>query len=535
MAASALSTHVQSILAESLTNISSSNPNTPSHHVRKEGWTEVYGNVALQANLNSKKDSSTQSAKPKSSDIQLLQYRTEWSTQLLLRIYSIPHRIRNSPYISNQATGALPQYQNLQKQILIGNRDILPYLANDLHLQKGLSKEQTSEHTCLDTLIDGQNLILQSLRYADYEAWEQIYRPQCIRASTLHSSFSKQNAASYAQEDDGDGTALSRLGHWNGFAWFQAWAERAVYMKQVKLGHFGILLNSANTNATATNNSNGQSKEVLHVEKLIQMAKEGYQALDTKVALGEGTLLGTNALTFADIKLFGHLAEALCDVHLVTLLAEYKNLIAFFQNVYQKYFGKEYLRECILEDATSDEDLKGDVAKEIEGKFQWIKDNDLVNALNQFNRLPMNAKRAHGSLFKGKGVNGGYQDAIKIMQEVALHCHDLQEVLVDMAMQKKKEDASVAKDSVGKNGVGSMLHKFLMGAELKMKKGATSVGGVDEDSDEEDDEQDDVMKKNKQHMKNMIKKAKKSDEIWISGVVAITVIGLLASSSAASE
>lgn len=503
--ASALSTHVQSILAESLTNISSSNPNTPSHHVRKEGWTEVYGNVAHQANLNSKKD--TQPAKPKSSDIQLLQYRTEWSTQLILRIYSIPHRIRNSPYISNQSTGALPQYQNLQKQIMIGNRDILPYLANDLNLQKGLSKAQTSEHTCLDALIDGQNLILQSLRYADYEAWEQVYRPQCIRASTLHSSFSKENAASYAYVQEDDGTERSRLGHWNGFAWFQAWAERAVYTKQVKLGHFCNLLNSANTNATTNSNGHGQSKESLHVEKLIQMAKEGYQALDTKVELGEGTLLGTNALTFADIKLFGHLAEALCDVHLVTLLAEYKNLIAFFQNVYQKYFGKEYLRECISEDATTDEDLKGDATTGREGKFQWIKDNDFVNALNQFNRLPINAKRT--SLFKGKGVNGGYQDAIKIMQEVALHCHDLQEVLVDMAMQKKKEDASVAKDSVGKNRVGSMLHKFLMGADLKMKKGATSAGGIDEDSDEDEDEQDDVMKKNKQHMRNMMKKSKK--------------------------
>ena len=88
------------------------------------------------------------------------------------------------------------------------------------------------------------------------------------------------------------------------------------------------------------------------------------------------------------------------------------------------------------------------------------------------------------------------------MQEVALHCHDLQEVLVDMAMQKKKEDASVAKYSVGKNRVGSMLHKFLMGADLKMKKGATSAGGIDEDSDEDEDEdeQDDVMKKNKQHL-----------------------------------
>jgi hypothetical protein len=76
-----------------------------------------------------------------------------------------------------------------------------------------------------------------------------------------------------------------------------------------------------------------------------------------------------------------------------------------------------------------------------------------------------------------------------------------------------------------------MMRKFLMGAELKMKKGIPSGGGVDEDSDDDDGEQDDIMKKNKQHMKEMMSKARKNDEIWISGVLAVTVIALLASSS----
>jgi hypothetical protein len=342
-----------------------------------------------------------------------------------------------------------------------------------------------------------------------------------------------------------DGTDPSRIG-WNGFAWFQAWAERAVYLKRVKLGHDTNLSNINHRNGTdndgngnsddgnGNDNSDAQKKELLlhAVEKSISLAKEGYEALDTKIELGGGTLLGTNALTLADIKLFGHLAEALCDVHLITILAEYKNLIAFFQDVYQKYFGKEYLRDCISKDAANDEALRGGDDDEGEkGKFQWIKENDLVNALNQFNQLPMNAAHTHGFLSRGKVVKGGYQDAIKIMQEVALHCHDLQEVLVDMAVQKQKEDALVAKDSVGKKGAGAMMRKFLMGAELKMKKGIPSGGGVDEDSDDDDGEQDDIMKKNKQHMKEIMSKARKNDEIWISGVLAVTVIALLASSS----
>jgi len=590
--ASELSTHIQSILADALTNISSSNPNIPSHHVRKEGWTEVYGNVALQASKNKQtqknpngidiqpsddndndNNNDNENDNNNDNDIQLIQYRTEWSTQLLLRIYSIPHQVHNSPYISNQATGALPQYKKLSDQIIIGNRDILPFLAKDLHGKRNgyvgngngnrnsLSKTQLSEQKCLDTLIHSQSLILHSLRYGDHQAWEQIYRPQCIRASTLHSistsrSRSRGDASFMVKEDEDNGMGISRLGlKWNGFAWFQAWAERAVYLKQVKLGHVANLLNSnhgnGNTNGNGHGNSNsnghGQAKELTLVEETIALAREGYEALDTKIELGGGTLLGTKALTLADIKLFGHLAEALCDVHLVTVLAEYKNLIAFFQDVHQKYFGKGYLRDCILEDVTNDEDLRGaaandDNGKGMKGKFQWIKENDLVNALNQFNQLPMNATRTHGSLFRGKAkvanvnvnANGGYQDAIKIMQEVALHCHDLQEVLVDMAVQKKKDDALVAKDSIGKKGVGALMHKFLMGADLKMKKSGADDDGDNEDEDDDGD-QDDIMRKNKQHMKEMMSKARKNDEIWISGVVAVTVIALLASSSGAGE
>ena len=41
--------------------------------------------------------------------------------------------------------------------------------------------------------------------------------------------------------------------------------------------------------------------------------------------------------SIVDIRLFGHLAEALCDdVHLVTLLADCPSFLSFFQTVYEQ-------------------------------------------------------------------------------------------------------------------------------------------------------------------------------------------------------
>ena len=238
--------------------------------------------------------------------------------------------------------------------------------------------------------------------------------------------------------------------------------------------------------------------------------------------------MGTESLTSVDIRLFGHLAESFCDVNLVAVLAEMKNLVLFFQKFYEKYFGKAYFDESIMDGADSDADsdtATNDIQATKEN-YSWIKSNDQVNALNQFNRLPMN------SPFNIKTTSNGnaYQDALKIMQSVALHCHDLQEVLVDMALEKKREDDLIATTSAG-DRVGSLLNRIRMGGELNMK---TSRDDSNDDSDD-DDEGDDIMKKNRQRLKKLLRETKKNDELWISGVLCATIVGLLASAHAASN
>lgn len=596
---SSLSLHVQSIIAEALTNISASNPNTPSHHVRKEAWTEIFGNQlhstsgnrndthghssAIQGQVSPLMSRTVNSSSRirevvNPSDIELFQYRMEWEVQLILRLYCVPHTVVNSPYLSNQCTGVLPQFRSAPSQTIIGNRDILPYLVQELNLHADLTLEHESNVTAVCALLKEQNRFLHMLRYGDGDAWEQVHRYRSIDACTRHVPIRCNKVVDDSRKDTADdfrpSNAASFHSWWtfgNGFARLQAWAERSVFLNQIQMDASTLIQNSA-----------------LNVEKIKELVRKGYQALDSKLRQGGGTLLGTNTFTIADIQLFGHLAEALCDVHLVTILADYHHLIAFYQVIYMTYFGRGYYEKSVsnhpqglasdgknelkrekfqwIKDQdwanaskflvefyqkivatyfggrrnknqmglTADDD-KGESRLE---KFQWIKENDWVNASNQFNCVPIKDDcgsfgwRSKWKARHDKG-DGEFMDAFQIMQEVAFHCRDLKEILADMKLQREKEDKMVAKDSVG-HAAGSLFHKWRMGADLKMKsspKKKRDDPSYDDSEDEDDENVDDFTRKSRQQMKKMMKQAKKNDELWISAVLCVTAIGLLASSS----
>ncbi len=531
-----LSTILKSFLAESLTNVSSSNPNTPSQHVRKEGWTEVFGNKEMEISKKAKEvESKSQSAIAASAtNVQIMQYRTDWASQLVLRMYSIPHMVINTPYLSNQATGAYPQYKNLSGQTIIGNTGITSHLFEKYNVDSNIGTDMNTEERmihseiqCITSLIQELNLILKALRYGDDEAWESIYRKQCIQASILH-NHPKATSEIYHKHLHGHGDESSKTsktttadGFFHAYAWFQAWAERSVNLKESKVGNYlhhrhSFLWDKA-------------TKE-LNKDVAIQMASERYKSLDAKLmkmntegtGKGASTSVGPNFLSFypkengssshltsADVLLFSHLAEALCDVNLIGVLAECKNLVLFFQNVYEKYFGKEYQTQMMKKKNANGVDIS------------WIKTNNTQNALNQFNRLPLNEL-----LVTQKVSTGGYQDAIKIMQSVAMHCHDLQEVLADVALQKKKQDDTYGTESnPQKKKAGWMLHFLRMGGELDTK----GRRNEEEDSDDDDDEDaTGTSKKYKEQMKKMLRENKKNDELWMSGVLCATVIAILA-------
>jgi hypothetical protein len=462
-----MSTLLQSVIAETLTNYSQTNRNTPSHHVRKEGWSEVWGGSSVTKstkNPNQEKELLLKSH-------QLLQYRIGWSAQLLLRQCNIPHLVENTPYISNQTTGSYPQYRNLNERVMVGNEDILPYLVVKYKVDDHLSLSQKSDMLSLKSLIQDLDEMQKILWYGDADAWNEIYRKQCIKASTLHQM-------EHLSED--------RVKHINGFAWFQAWAERAIHLKYLKFGfHSRFYVEGNNT---------------FHVDKVVQFCNDVYQALDHRLAESQSnsltTLLSSEMLSSVDMLLFEHLANAMCDVHLVTVLDGKNHLIRYFQDIYHRYF-RDYKSSTIIN---------------LDPSIDWVKMNNRTNALNQFNHVPLDDLIHTNSVHKGN-----LQDVITIMQQIAVHCHDLQEILADMSIQKKRDDSLYASET-GLSKAGSMFRKVCLLGEL-------STETNDEDTDEEDG--DDIMKKNRRQMKKMMKDAKKNDEIWVSGVLIAAVIGLL--------
>ena len=142
-------------------------------------------------------------------------------------------------------------------------------------------------------------------------------------------------------------------------------------------------------------------------------------------------LLGTDKPTHVDALLFAHLAEALCNVHLVLVLSGHPVLLRYFGDMYDRYFGKGYADEWNMHN-------RGD------GDDDWIRRNNLANANNAFNGIPDFAavqtirRRSGSSLGSTADVGGGgggvgddddcvtarhdVVHAIQLMRRMAVHC-----------------------------------------------------------------------------------------------------------------
>mmetsp|Transcript_18508 Transcript_18508/g.21362 ORF Transcript_18508/g.21362 Transcript_18508/m.21362 type:complete len:577 (-) Transcript_18508:129-1859(-) len=569
-----ISLHLQSILATTLTNTDGSHIRPTSHHVRSEGWTEVFGNESLTMNSrpnnkeNEKCDfgynwkldddyvSRTKNARipyfiQNPPAIRMYQYRPAYSIQLYLRLTSTPHIIFNSPHSCNESHGQLPLLLDLNRKASVGVQasysslssshmqldGILSYLLSVEKKKENkknkigfdddegnadesndtmnddiipLSIDQKAERNSIFSQLHELNMILKCLRYGCDQTWNALYKNQCIDAHLY--PYGNPDEMDPSSSGDSDNSNNSRKRKWNFISLFQIWAERIVAQKDTQLDSLGKLLYQKDYDGSVISMSD---KEV-NINKAMQMAGEIYSSLNWKLSQStEMNLLDTEQLSVIDTLLFGHLAEALCDIHLVTILNEHSSLISFFQTTYETYFGKEYQVDVMKKKGVKNS--------------SWVKWNDRMNSLNQFNRIPINdvRRKIQATLAQGKSDSGyAYQDAIKIMQSVALHCHDLQEVLADAALLRKQENAVYGADTVPKSMVGKWLHMFRMGADLKVLKEDKQTS-----NDDDNDDEDDMMKKNKQHLRKVMKEAKKNDELWISGVICATVIGLLASTN----
>ena len=372
--------------------------------------------------------------------ITLVQFRPAWFEQLLMRFANVPHVVVNSPYAATESTGPLPYLQEIRPSepaILVGRHDpsvpvkekncILDYLQTQEHvdLDKGLSASQKALSHVYTALVKTQlDPALLSLRFADRDAWDHVYRQQYVEASC-----------------GGNHGFLPPFG-----SRFQAWSIRAVALKQL----------------TPT----------WSVKESCSIARTGYSSLETQ--LGENLyLLGTAEPTTVDALLWAHLADALCDVHLVLILADFPNLIQYFQRVFDKYFRLD-----------TDTDWK-----------VW---NYEQNLRSPFQKLPLEDTSVDKT--------STFHDALELMQSFSVHTHDLQEVLTVTKEKRLQETREIPSRQ-------SALYRWRMGGDIRSPK--------QEASDAEETPQQQKWRKDHKY----------NDELWLSSVAALVGLAVFLGTS----
>ena len=429
----------------------------------------------------------------------ILQYRPAWLEQLVLRIAGIPHVVVNVAYASHESTGPLPALRDMQTSdksnnpsfdpgstnetiipILVGrrqpkmkmnakegtfavkgfptstaiNNSILEYLNQHkaVDLDTKLTEDGDDDMTAKskETLSKLLKLLvttklqkcLMILRYEDANAWDQVYRKQCLQSSKLSTDASiitTLNTNKPYQNNISNYLPTMR-------GLYQSWSERVMARKELRLG-------------------NG-NKEICLEEAKVE-ARKAYEIFEQQLTQVEHSgpshcyLLGTKEPTMVDALLWAHLAEALCDVNLVVVLADFPHLVKFFQRIYDTFFPDSKAR------ADNGGDYDAAVASRIRDS-SWNIWNKHQNQANHFQQIPLEPGMIKEKARDSKKI----KHALELMQSLSVQDHNLLEVLKvgketralevaakTRAMQGKAESPAVGATGVKKEPESSALEK----------------------------------------------------------------------------
>ena len=446
---------LQTSIATWISNLDSSRFRNAALDKRKAGWTETWGDSSPSTsdgneagkNWNVDEDSISNmlATNHPQLPITLVQFRPAWLEQLVFHMAGIPHIVVNASISSHEATGPLPYLRDLRQPnppVLVGRHNpsrpsaeqrfqncILDHIVSnfgiDLDSHMINNKKAMGMAKCLTTLVtvELRNILLY-LRYEDQDAWEQVHRKQSIGGKYR--------------------TSFSFL-----FGPFQAWSERAMARKKL-----------------------GDSRFTQTVEQAIARAKACYETIEIFLSQhDEPYLLGTSKPMFVDAVLWDHLAEALCDVHLVLVLSSFPRVIKYFQRIYDTYFDNG--------------------CSEV-----WYKWNQEQNNLNQFQSLPIMSDPSTASEKISK-----FKDAFELMQRLSARQHDLQEVLAVAAQKRHNEPRQLGSNN------GSNFYRWRMGDDFKSSTES-------QDSSQQDHPLRKKIQREQMH----------NDQVWISSVVGVSVL-----------
>eukprot|EP00536_Pseudo-nitzschia_multiseries_P018450 jgi/Psemu1/299683/fgenesh1_pm.2544_\ len=465
-----MATHILiSWIAGGIYNLESQRFQKASLDTRTEGWTETWGN---QAKRNSEETKCEAFGMPENEitkhvddrsislllsthhpqlEIVLTQHRPAWFEQMLMRVAGIPHIVLNSNHISNEATGQLPYLtdckpssppilvgrnhpSNQKKGSNISNNSILAYLQDfrsvDLDKEADVTTDQQQALSrSFQFMIKSElSQILSHLRFEDSDAWEQVYREQYIGASIVQGREKSRPTL------DKRNWFLKLQGR------FQASMERAIERRRLfGSGHSGQLINKTDSN--------------------------------------QKYLLGTDSPALVDVLLWAHLAEALCDVHLVVVLASYPRLVKYFHDMYDFYF------------------CGGD--KKLHEPSNWKVWNEKQNVENAFGKIPTLSKQVQSK-------STAFKDAIDLMQKSSFRKRDIQEVLEVVKEIRTNEPIPNPRELDS-----FLLYRWCMGETSKRDQ-----------STQQKEPENPLRKK-------LLRDQARNDQMWISGIVGFSAIAIL--------
>ena len=477
-------------------------------------------------------------------------------------------------------------YLRMKHSSLMSHHVLFP---EHMQHQQQQSQHNLGDAMAYETLIqDKLNYILLSLRYGNDPAWESVYKEQCIRASVDPNHSSSL-------------LPVQQHGRWRFFslwAWYQTYSERTLALHNLIPSRYcvgggsnnnnlaldlfryndyrygdgkegtsssdGAGLNSTTTDSTALHHQHhpyssmvssyggvgGGDSGSVNVYRAMELADMYYTSLEQKLMMAGGGgddedkstaaatyFLGTSVPSYIDALLFSHLAEALCDVYLVLVLAKHPRLMKYFQDLYDQFFGEKYI-DFLTKGAAG-----GGVAGGVD--VEWIKWNNVSNALNAFNQIPeTDSFRKTGLGVQDGGSSNSMAHAIALMQQLAIHCHELDEAMRDAAALRLKggmEQSILAKQH---RPIGSTLYRWLIGVEWSLwgskssvpKSSITLDDGKNKKNENDDDDGEDKQGDSKEemwrkHMEQVKRDRRYSDEVWVSGVIVTFLVALVFSTS----
>ncbi|CAM9223541.1 unnamed protein product [Chrysoparadoxa australica] len=256
----------------------------------------------------------------------LTQFRPAWKEQAFLRFAGLEHRLVNSKFPSSYTTGSYPSLTDAHN--MVPAEAILSHIKNKLHdLDENLTEEEQAEVMAYQSVVQQQlDPLLRSMRHFPDEQIKQATLAPMKKVLPFPLNI------------------------------LVPWVERSAVRKEgVERGLGDASLNN-----------------------LVQRARECYRCLDTRLGTTSQFFFGPTPVSL-DAVVFGHVAEAMADITLVTVLPSYSNLMRHFRLVCEQYFSSTVGTHCLSRFPAN--------STEAESLTAALQHANYANCSNSFNQL----------------------------------------------------------------------------------------------------------------------------------------------------